>query len=310
MTEHPPTPNEPVNSLHGPEAPGPEFTAPRHAEASMTDKLPGFPTPHADKFRIALAALIGIAVAAIAIAVVAITSHKSQNTVSTGGSWSEWSPSTAGSTGVEEIAEYVAPFYRFTAAQQLDVVTPLSLTSETDAGTTTGKGLTIAVNTGGSATASSLSLLTGSTAAYSICGIGAKDCDLVGTATPARLLLLRREALELALYTFKYLSSVSNVLVVLPPGHTSSAVGAGVTAAKPVTVSVLFQRAALKPLLATPIDGTLAEDPPAVSQLTAWSKSDEAGLVDELTERGLFSEELEAQQEGGSLIVLTQLPPQ
>lgn len=310
MTEQPPTPNEPVNSLQSPEAHGPEFTASRHAKASATGKLPRFPTPHADKFRIAMAALCGIAVAAIVIAVVAITGHTSQNKVNAANTWSEWSPSTTGSTGLEEIAEYVAPFYRFTAAQQLDVVTPLSLTSVTDAGTTTGKGLTIAVNSGGSATASSLSLLTGSTAAYSICGIGAKDCDLVGTATPGRLLLLRREALELALYTFKYLSSVSNVLVVLPPGHTTSTVGAGVTAAKPVTVSVLFQRAALKPLLVTPIDATLAEDPPAVSQLTAWSKSDEAGLVDEVTERELFSEELEAQQEGGSLIVLTQLPPQ
>ncbi len=36
----------------------------------------------------------------------------------------------------------------------------------------------------------------------------------------------------------------------------------------------------------------------------------EAGLVDQLTARGLFSEQLQQAQDGSSLIVLNPLPPQ
>jgi hypothetical protein len=254
--------------------------------------------------------LLGIALGAIAVAVVVLSDHTSKTRPSGSQAWSEWSPSASGSTGVQEIADYIAPFYRLSTAQQLDVVTPLALTSETSAGTTTGHGLTIAVETGGSSSSESLSLLTGSTVAYNICGLGASHCDLAGTPSTNRMLLLRREALELALYTLKYISSASNVLVVLPPGRSAAKVGIGVTPAKPVTVAVLFLRAELKPLLSTPINDTLEEDPPEVAQLAAWSKSDEAGLVDEVTARTLFSEQVEAQQEGGNLLVLTPLAPQ
>ena len=36
----------------------------------------------------------------------------------------------------------------------------------------------------------------------------------------------------------------------------------------------------------------------------------EAGLVDQLTARGLFSEQLQQAQDGSNLIVLNPLPPQ
>jgi hypothetical protein len=268
------------------------------------------PTPHADKFRIALAMLCGIAVGAIAIAVFVVSDQKSKSRANGSQAWSQWSPSTGGSTGAQEIADYISPFYRLSSAQQLDVVTPISLTSETSAGTTTGKGVTIAVDTGGSSSSDALSLLSGSTVAYNICGIGASHCELAGTASANRMLLLRREALELGLYTLKYLRSVDNVLVVLPPGHTVAKVGVGVTPAKAVTVAVLFLRAELKPLLSTPIDDTLEEDPPDIAQLPVWSKSDEAGLVDQVTARTLFSEQVQSQQEGGNLLVLTPIAPQ
>jgi hypothetical protein len=311
MTEPPLTPPEIVKSAHTAEATAPDFTAALSAEAiDPRKKLPRLPTPHANKFRIALALLCGIATGAIAVAVIAISNHTSDHSTVGSRGWSQWSPSTTGTTGAQEIADYVAPFYRLNAGQQLDVITPIALTSATAAGTTTGHDLTIAVNSGGSASSSSLSLLTGSTVAYNICGVGATGCQLSGTASASRLLLLRREALEVALYTLKYLPSVDNVLVVLPPGHNVSKVGAGVTTAKPVTVAVLFLRAELKPLLSTPIDDSLEEIPPDIAQLAAWSKSDEAGLVDEVTARTLFSEQVEAQQEGGNLLVLSPLASQ
>ena len=56
--------------------------------------------------------------------------------------------------------------------------------------------------------------------------------------------------------------------------------------------------------------GRLQQYPPELSQLTSWSKTTEAGLVDQLTAHGLFSSQVESQQVGGSALVLTPLPPQ
>jgi hypothetical protein len=312
MSEQPETPQEPMDSVQSAEPTVPEFAAPLPAEAIRPEKLPRFPAPHAQKFNLALSILAGVAAAAIVIAILVASGHTSHQKTS-GRAWSAWQPSVGGGSGAQEIADYLAPFYRMNIAQQLDVITPVALTSSTSAGTTTGKGLTIAVNsTGASSSSSSLSLLNGQTAAYNICGLGAKNCQLAGTASANRLLLLRREALEIALYTFKYVGGTQNVLVVLPPGHTAAAavkppLKANVT---PVTVAVLFVRAELAPILAVPLNESLQPDPPDVAQLPAWSKSDEAGLVDQVTARGLFSEQVESQQEGGNLLVLTPLTPQ
>ena len=63
--------------------------------------------------------------------------------------------------------------------------------------------------------------LSGNTIAYNLCGIGGKNCAIgVGQPSTDRLLLLRREALELALYTFKYIGGTQNVVAILPPGRT------------------------------------------------------------------------------------------
>jgi hypothetical protein len=52
--------------------------------------------------------------------------------------------------------------------------------------------------------------------AYRLCG-GGENCSIsVGKPSTARLQLLRREALELSLYTFKYVKDVDSVVVFLP----------------------------------------------------------------------------------------------
>jgi hypothetical protein len=258
-----------------------------------------------------LLTLGGIAAAAI-IGAVALIIHDSNRrsshaTVASSKGWSAWSPTSSGSDGVTEIADFVAPYYRLDAASQLDAITPISVSQSTAAGTTTGKGMTVVVNAASSsAKAESLELLTGKTVAYNICGLGAKDCELPGTATINRMLLLRREALELALYTFKY-TNAANVIAVLPPGHSVTVNG---TLGSKVTVATLFQRSELQPFLKTPLKKTLSDYPLDISELGLWSKTTEAELVQEVTADGLFSSQLEAQQEGGTLLVLSPLPSQ
>jgi hypothetical protein len=277
--------------------------------------------------------------------------------------WSAFAPQDPGTLGARDIADYVAPFYRISSVDQLAVVTVVNLESAaaaaaqqqaaasgTPSSTVTSSGLQVAVRP--NPTTSQVGLLPGNTIAYNLCGIGGKDCAIgVGQPSTDRLLLLRREALELALYTFKYVHGTENVVAILPPGHTgttttttatttpasptptsrlskkppaatatakakaAAATTAAAAAAKasasstaPVDIAVLLQRQQVQPLLDHPLADTLPEQvPPTVAEIAA---APEAGLIDQVTARGLFSEQLQTAQDGSSLIVLSPLPPQ
>lgn len=284
-------------------------------------------SPHSAKFRTVTAVLVGVAVAALAIAVAAFSHGRSH----TGSSfkWSQWSPSDSGNQGARDIADYLAPFYRISSVNQLDVVTVVNLESSAASqaaqeaaasGTTTptqSGELQVAVRA--SATSSNVSLLNGNTIAYDLCGIGGKACDIgTGQASANRTLLLRREALELALYTFKYVSGTENVVAVLPPGRTQVVTTSTLSKTPPtsdassssqaIDLAVLFSRQELQPLLNEPLAASLPEEvPPTVAQMAS---APEAGLVEQVTARGLFSESLQQAQDGSSLIVLNPLPAQ
>jgi hypothetical protein len=279
-------------------------------------------TPHSGRFRLAVLLLAGLAIAAVAVAVVAATGGRG----SSGSSlpWSLWKPPDGGQQGAREIADFIAPTYRVDAANQLDVITVVNLESQAaeqaaaqaEANGTSASaqsGLQVAVRP--SATSSQVRLLGGNTIAYNLCGTNGRNCSIgVGKPSTNRLLLLRREALELALYTFRYVHGTDNVLAVLPPGRTQATPGKlsktlptsdASSTSKPVDIAVLFQRQELTPLLNHPL--ILSDQTPTVAQMP---KAPEASLVAQVTARGLFSEELQQAQDGSSLMVLAPLPAQ
>ncbi len=278
------------------------------------------PSPHSHKFRVAIAMLIGIGISAV---VVALAAAGSGGSVASSFTWSSWKPPDNGTQGASEIADHIAPAYRLSAVDQLDVVTVVNLTSPSSAaaatsGSATPSGLQVAVRQNPSS--SQVSLLGGDTIAYNLCGIGTTNCAIgVGQPSAERLLLLKREAMELALYTFKYISGVQNVVAILPPGHTIQtstltlkppSANAKATP-KPVDIALLFLKDELKPLLQHPLSATFPEQfPPSVPELSAWSQTEEAGLVAQVTASGLFTEKLVQAQDGSNLIVLDPQPPQ
>ena len=296
---------------------------PRSAASSPSRGRHSEPSPHAHRFRTATAVLVGLGLGAIIIAVtVAVAGNRNSSQPSA--PWSAWSPPDTGTLGARDIADHIAPLYRLSAVDQLAVITVVNLEGAAQAAaaaaaqasgtpTTPSSGLQVAVRTNPSSSA--VSLLSGNTIAYNLCGIGGKNCAIgVGTPSSARLLLLRREALELALYTFKYIHGVQNVVAILPPGHsaqtstlTKSLPTTTSASSKPVNMAVLFERQALTPLLSHPLTDSLPEQfPPSVAEMP---KAPEAGLVDQVTANGLFSEQVQQAQDGSSLIVLDPLPP-
>lgn len=270
-------------------------------------------SPYAHKFRAATAILVGLAIGAVVIAIAASSGGKHAGPTAP---WSSWSPPDSGVLGARDIADHLSPLYRVSAVDQLSVVTVVNLANSSAAEAaaaqgTTASGLQVAVQT--DPRSSAVSLLSGNTIAYDLCGIGGSNCAIgVGTPSAARLLLLRREALELALYTFKYVGGTENVVAILPPGHTSCT---GIcptpdSSAKstPLDVAVLFLKSELKPWLDQPLADTLPEEfPPTVSEMAS---APEAGLVSQITAPGLFSESLVNAQDGSSLIELKPVAPQ
>jgi hypothetical protein len=282
-------------------------------------------SPHVQRFRMVQSVLVGLGVAAILIALLLAAHGRTTNTASF--PWSSWTPPDQGTQGALDIASHVAPDYRLTPAQQLSVITVINLESPNAQAATAAAeasglnpkpsiGLQIAVKA--SESSSSVSLLNGSTIAYNLCGVGGKDCAIgVGTPSANRLLLLRREALELALYTLKYLKGVQNVVTVLPPGRmqvtsqlTKSLPTSNSRGSAPVHVALLFDRQELAPLLqnSDPLAATLPEPvPPTVAQM---GTAREAELVNLVTGHGMFTEQIQNAQDGSTVIVLTPLPPQ
>jgi hypothetical protein len=285
-------------------------------------------TSYVGRFNVTLGILAGIAVAGIVIAVALLANNTSSDT---GAPWSAWAPQDSGSQAAREIADHIAPLYRISGVNQLAVVTvadtadPSAVAAQASSAsgtssTSSSSGLVVAVRP--NANSSAISLLPGKTIAYNLCGLGSTNCSIgIGTPSADRELLLRREALELALYTFKYVSGVQNVVAILPPGHPATA-STGTLSAKPpssssqsstsqtVDEAVVFQRTELQPFLSHPVTTLLSEEfPPSVAQVPLWKQTTEASYVEQITARGLFTEHLTTAQDGTNLIVLDPQPP-
>ena len=110
---------------------------------------------------------------------------------------------------------------------------------------------------------------------YQMCGLGV-NCQIDGgKPSPERMLLLRRAGLEMALYSFRYLKDVKQVVVLIPA-----------TPGKAQTVALYFSRDALRPELDRPLTSSLLPTAPTTKTVTL---SPDASLVDQTTNPYLFS---------------------
>jgi hypothetical protein len=262
-------------------------------------------SPHSLKFLAVTAALVGIALGAIAVAVAIATDGSSAGPAA---QWSSWSPPDDGVPGERDIANAVAPLYRASPAGQLTVVTAQNFSGN-------GSGTQVALRNPNDGT---LSALGGTTAVFNLCGLG-PNCSISGTPSSDRLLLLRREAFELSLYTFKYIHGVQNVVSILPPGKALTATTAKLTPKPPATssrsskaaplfIAVAFQKRSLQQFLNRPLRGTLPEEVPPTPVTIA--KAPEAELVSVVTAQALFKQQTIQAQDGSNVLVLDPLPPQ
>jgi hypothetical protein len=123
----------------------------------------------------------------------------------------------------------------------------------------------------------------------SLCGLGQSCSIATGKPSVQRGTLVRREILEMALYTFKYVSGAKRIVAFMPPtpGATTSYV-------------VYLQKDDLKAQLKVPLTQTVAPKVPLPNQISARDQS----RIDALTESKIYKFGLSQTQQGEPVLVL------
>ncbi|MEA2386699.1 MAG: hypothetical protein QOJ22_873 [Thermoleophilaceae bacterium] len=205
--------------------------------------------------------------------------------------WSSWRPGSGSTaTRTKDIADHVAARYRLSeGGSQLVAVLPSgpSVTS----GTSTIPIKAIAIRRAPQSNAGIRIIQdTSKSRIYTLCGLG-KNCSIeTGTPSATRGRLVRREALEMALYTFKFVPAVESIIAFMPPppGETTTSV-------------LLLEKGDLKEQLDMPLAKTLSLATPPLPDAEDLG---EAATIDRLTSKKVFSYELQALQTGGAALVL------
>jgi hypothetical protein len=251
--------------------PLPAAGAPRQG----AEEPPAEHTPYASRFQLIFGALLGVA----AVAVVAALLIGTGPSAGPGGNWSSWKPDNdKAGDAAQEIANHVAPAYRLDSGAQLvgikggrlevaDLPVRLALAEQ-----------------------GNVSVLNGDGVLYTLCGLGPKCSILNGKPSAERHLLLRREALELALYTFRYVRGTDYVVALLPPRKGTDP-----------TQAMFFRRDDLESQLDRPLRSTLASPPPRSNSL----RPADISTLQALTSRRLFEFKFEQGQDASVFLVLS-----
>jgi hypothetical protein len=204
--------------------------------------------------------------------------------------WSVWEPETSRmADGAEEIAGHLGVEYKLEGGEQLVSISssPLELQGEE---------IGVAVRPQGS----EVQILEGDGLLYILNGLGPNGTVATGTPTKKRGRLLLRQALELALYSFRYLDDVTMVAVLLPQ---SAAETSGTQSQTPPQRRAVFYRPGdLLEELQVPLDRTLSPKTPTPTTMAPA----EAERVDSLTLRNLFLASVQALEAEQNYLVLVE----
>jgi hypothetical protein len=250
--------------------------------------------PHRSKFLLAyfvLAAVVGIGVAAFLVFMQTDTVRTSAPGAgsATPAAWNGFRPRGFEADQVHQIATYISSTYHLPNGRELVAVKASIPPSYQNAFVITD--YAVSVSSGGRSSYDVIPAANSVT--YELCGLG-RQCSIEsGAPSIARSRLLRREALELALYTFHFEPSIQTVVTYMPPAPGDKA-----------SYVLLFLRSQLAGELARPITATLPETKPPLPNAMPAS---EQSTVDGLTAPDLYRFSFTRGQDGGVWLVFN--PP-
>ena len=261
------------------------------AEPEAPVAAPQGAAPFRTRFGFVWGALIGIALCAAGTLALLIASPRDTGP-KLADHWSEWEPKTSRMVdGALDIAGHIGRQYKLDNGEQLVAVnsSPLELS---------GQEIGVAVRPQGR----DLEFLQGDGLLYLLAGLGTNARPSVRTTSKKRVRLLKREALELALYSFRYLDDVTMVAVLLPQTVEQYKRNAEGAAAAPETNAIFYRPGDLLKQLQVPLDKTLSPKTPRPNTMT----KDEAARVDDLTLRNLFHASVQPLEANQNYLVLVE----
>jgi hypothetical protein len=243
--------------------------------------MAGTPTPHKHHFRLAY----GVLALAFWVSVGGLVLLLSRPNHSASVAWSSWQPDTQGLDGAREIALTVSSRYMLSNGTQLVAVQEHSPQVQ---------GLKLEaigirrLNSAGQIDPYIGLFGANNTLIYAFCGLQT-NCAIEGPDNARSQRALRREALELSLYTFKYLHGVDQVVSLLQPTKAGG------------TTAVFLRRSSLGPELQHPLRDTLPLASPPASDA---ANPKEAPVIDALTVPDTFPAHFEPLPDGDAILVL------
>jgi hypothetical protein len=243
--------------------------------------------PHRPRFVF----VYGVLGAVLAGAIVLVVIYAGR-AISPAATWSTWHPSGGGLGAAKQIADNVGKSYRLPNGDQLVDVIAKAPSIPGSAGAT----LPIhyyAVRGSQASGDQVLPVSSSDSMMYTLCGLGTSCSIASGTPSVARGTLVRREILELALYTFKYVGGVNNIVAFMPPKNGTA-----------TQYAVLLQKSNLKSELKVPLKQTLASKTPLPAAIPAR----EAHVIDATMESSVYTYGVSQTQTGDLVLVFKPLP--
>ena len=197
--------------------------------------------------------------------------------------WSQWKPTAQGLDGAHQIAQRLGPTYKSPDGTQLAAVQEhppyvQGLRLEAVGVRRLGQNGQIDPYIG--------LFGTNRTLIYAFCGLDA-NCSLPGGSTSVEQRVLRREALELSLYAFKYLKGIDQVVSLVQTVKDGG------------TSAIFLQKRNLLPELDHPLRDTLPLRTPPVA-----GDKREGAVIDALTLQNTFPAHYESLPDGDAILVL------
>jgi hypothetical protein len=207
--------------------------------------------------------------------------------------WSAWQPKGSTTARVRQIADRIPKAYRTENGAQLTVSLAGPLSVPTPQGEVPVRAVFVRPDTSkGLAEEDDIAVYPGNAVvSFGLCGTRSKEqCEVGSKVSAEQQTLLRREALELSLYTLKYVDGIDSVVVFMPPEAKSQS-------------TVFLRRSDVTDELDRPLNSLLPTTKPKVGGLNSL----EEGQILRLTRTRTYSAEVQASPDGSPVLILT--PP-
>jgi len=205
--------------------------------------------PRPFRYRFGLAYLVLAVVAGVGVGAAIILLDREPTPDTT---WSTWKPSGREGSYPSQIADFVSGRYRHPETGRALVSVMASQPQvQTQEGSLPIQAVAIQNDPEGSNDDITVVSTEDGSLMYTLCGLGERCSIREGAPSVERARLLRRESLELALYSFKYMD-LKNVIVLMPPN-----LGRANDASDDRSTALFFEKSDFKRELARPLQRTL-----------------------------------------------------